>query len=188
MSHITFRRDQADRTGGIALICSTLISGRSPRCPETKRQAGHPPLQPAYSPQPSASSCRCPMAHTGRCSTQRRPAGAGQGRVRADPDRTAAVARQPLTPEKVELGKMLFFEPRLSASWFIGSTRATTWRPGAWTLSRHPSVMAGTGVDATRRRYQFGVQLRPVLGRARQGPDGAGPRSRPGRGRDEQQT
>jgi cytochrome c peroxidase len=28
-----------------------------------------------------------------------------------------ALETNPMTPEKVELGKMLFFEPRLSASW-----------------------------------------------------------------------
>lgn len=35
------------------------------------------------------------------------------------PSTPPALETNPLTPEKVELGKMLFFEPRLSASWLI---------------------------------------------------------------------
>src|SRR3954468_11556862 len=35
------------------------------------------------------------------------------------PTEPPQLSGNPLTPEKVELGKMLFFEPRLSASWFI---------------------------------------------------------------------
>jgi len=35
------------------------------------------------------------------------------------PDQPPELAQHPITPAKVELGKMLFFEPRLSASWLI---------------------------------------------------------------------
>ncbi len=35
------------------------------------------------------------------------------------PDEPPALEDNPLTPEKIELGRMLFFEPRLSASWLI---------------------------------------------------------------------
>jgi cytochrome c peroxidase len=35
------------------------------------------------------------------------------------PTEPPQLSGNPLTPEKIELGKMLFFEPRLSASWFI---------------------------------------------------------------------
>jgi cytochrome c peroxidase len=35
------------------------------------------------------------------------------------PSTLPALETNPMTPEKVELGKMLFFEPRLSASWLI---------------------------------------------------------------------
>lgn len=35
------------------------------------------------------------------------------------PDSPPALADNPLTPEKIELGKMLYFDPRLSASWLI---------------------------------------------------------------------
>src|SRR5512146_3052262 len=30
-----------------------------------------------------------------------------------------ALERNPLTPDKIELGKMLYFDPRLSSSWLI---------------------------------------------------------------------
>ncbi|HET8546992.1 MAG TPA: cytochrome-c peroxidase [Bryobacteraceae bacterium] len=35
------------------------------------------------------------------------------------PEAPPALQRNPLTPEKIELGKMLYFDPRLSASWLI---------------------------------------------------------------------
>jgi cytochrome c peroxidase len=35
------------------------------------------------------------------------------------PDSPPALAETPMTPEAVELGKMLYFEPRLSSSWLI---------------------------------------------------------------------
>ena len=35
------------------------------------------------------------------------------------PDGPPALRSNPITPEKVELGKMLFFDPRLSSSWLI---------------------------------------------------------------------
>jgi cytochrome c peroxidase len=35
------------------------------------------------------------------------------------PSQPPALAKNPLTPEKIELGKMLYFDPRLSSSWLI---------------------------------------------------------------------
>ena len=35
------------------------------------------------------------------------------------PEQPPSLAGNPITPDKVELGKMLFFEPRLSESWML---------------------------------------------------------------------
>ena len=42
-----------------------------------------------------------------------------RARFEAVPSKPPVLADNPATPEKVELGKMLFFDPRLSASWLI---------------------------------------------------------------------
>jgi cytochrome c peroxidase len=42
-----------------------------------------------------------------------------QGLFKPLPDRPPVLKNNPTTPEKVELGKMLYFEPRLSKSWLI---------------------------------------------------------------------
>ena len=144
--------------------------------PRTRRSLRHPHVD-------------APWPHTGRCSTQRRPAGAGQGSVRADPDRTAAVARQ-----SVDCGKDRTREDAL-----LRAAPVRQLVPQLQLVPQHGDRGRGPSADLHRSWLapgraqradgaQFGVQLRPVLGRARQGPDGAGPRSRPGGGRDEQQA
>ena len=42
-----------------------------------------------------------------------------QGQFKPVPERAPGIASNPSTPEKIELGKMLFFDPRLSSSWLI---------------------------------------------------------------------
>jgi cytochrome c peroxidase len=42
-----------------------------------------------------------------------------QTAFKAIPAAPPALARNPLTPDKIELGKMLYFDPRLSSSWLI---------------------------------------------------------------------
>ena len=42
-----------------------------------------------------------------------------RSRFEVVPTSPPAISGNPLTPEKVELGKMLFFDPRLSRSWLI---------------------------------------------------------------------
>lgn len=42
-----------------------------------------------------------------------------QASFKTIPTAAPAMARNPTSPEKVELGRMLFFDPRLSASWLI---------------------------------------------------------------------
>lgn len=56
--------------------------------------------------------------------TEAREAVAGDAELYAGlfstvPDSAPELADNPATPEKIELGKMLFFEPRLSSSWLI---------------------------------------------------------------------
>ena len=93
------------------------------------------------------------------------------------PTEPPQLSGNPLTPEKVELGKMLFFEPRLSASWFISCNSCHNMATGGVDLQPdiHRSWLA-PGWTQCADGAQFGVQLRPVLGRARQGPDGSRPK------------
>jgi cytochrome c peroxidase len=63
-----------------------------------------------------------------------------------------SVNENAITYEKVELGKRLFFDPRLSRSGFLSCNSCTT---SAW-ARRQPrprSVMAGRRGRATRRRF-----------------------------------
>jgi cytochrome c peroxidase len=55
----------------------------------------------------------------------------------------------PMTPEKVELGKMLFFEPRLSASWLISCNTCHNLGLGGVDL-QETSATVGSGDRGTR--------------------------------------
>ena len=59
------------------------------------------------------------------------------------PSVVPAVKNNAVTHEKIELGKMLFFDPRLSASQIISLTHAITSAREVWTPGPHRSVMLG---------------------------------------------
>ena len=68
------------------------------------------------------------------------------------PSVVPAVKDNAVTHEKVELGKLLFFDPRLSASRSSAATRVTISLQAVSTLGRRRSDTAGRKVRAARRR------------------------------------
>jgi cytochrome c peroxidase len=61
----------------------------------------------------------CVLVCAGRVAAQDKLLARAQRAFKPVPETPPALADNPLTPEKIELGKMLYFDPRLSASWLI---------------------------------------------------------------------
>lgn len=88
------------------------------------------------------------------------------------PSAIPAVKDNPVTVEKAELGKMLFFDPRLSASGIISCN--TCHNLGTGGVDAGPTSV-GHGWQRSpsgANRLQFGIQCRAILGRTRAGSQG----------------
>jgi len=70
-----------------------------------------------------------------------------------------------VTHEKVDLGKLLFFDPRLSASEIISCNTCHNSPPAASTLARPRSAMAAEGSAPRADVYNAVFQCRAILGR-----------------------
>ena len=98
-----------------------------------------------------------------------------QATFKVIPSAVPAVKENPITREKIELGKMLFFEPRLSASEIISCN--TCHNLGTGGVDAGPTS-TGHGWQKGPRRaptvLQCRIQRGPVLGRPCGGPEGTG--------------
>ncbi len=105
-----------------------------------------------------------------------------QAHFKPIPSMVPAVKDNAVTHEKIELGKLLFFDPRLSASEIISCNTCHNLGTGGVDLGRARLAEGpAPGADRLQRR----VQRRAVLGRPRGRPQGAGERAGAGERRDE---
>ncbi len=90
------------------------------------------------------------------------------------PEQVTELRGQPISEQQRELGKKLFFDPRLSRSHVLSCNTCHTSAPAAPTTYRRRSVTAGRRGHAIHRRSSTPCSMPRSSGMPRQGPGGAG--------------
>ena len=97
------------------------------------------------------------------------------------PSVVPAVKNNAVTSDKIDLGKMLFFDPVFLRRHSFRAIPATIWAWAAMTIWKPRSDMVGKKDHAMRRPFECRIQHCPILGWAGRRPQGAGQRAGTGR-------